>query len=62
MGSKYLEYTPGSELNIFSHEQWTMNKIIEWNKSRTKDEWIIKQQQNRLNNNNITGTSALCTT
>ncbi len=45
-GSKYLEYNPGSELNIFS---WTMNKEkandrME-NKSRTKDEQKSNESQ-----------------
>jgi hypothetical protein len=73
-GIEYLEYKPGSELNIF---HWAMNNE-HWieqnnqmkqnlNKRLTKDEWIIEQQQNKLNNNNktihnITGKRALCTT
>jgi hypothetical protein len=55
-GSKYLEYNPGSELNIF---QWTMN-IESWieqnnrfNKSWTKDE---QRRMNKLNNNNNNNT------
>jgi hypothetical protein len=40
MGSKYLEYNPGSELNLF-FEQQTMNsgkaKELNENKSQTKD-------------------------
>ncbi len=68
-GSKYLEYNPGSELNIFlmNNEQWKLNqtKELNENKSRTKDEQKtngkIEQQQNKSNKNNkiihnITGT------
>jgi hypothetical protein len=47
---------------IFSDEQWTMkveskqnNRMKQKsNKRWTKDEWIIEQQQNKLNNNNKT--------
>ncbi len=43
---KYLEYNPGSELNM-NNEQWTMkSKELNENKIRTKDE------QNRMNSNN----------
>ncbi len=60
-GSKYLEYNPGSELNIF---HWTLNNK-HWieqnnqmkqksNKGWTKYEWLIEQQQNKSNINNKT--------
>jgi hypothetical protein len=46
-GSKYLEYNPGSELNIFPVNKWTMNnelnKIIEWK------QWA-KSEQNKIIN------------
>ncbi len=51
MGSKYLEYNPGSELNIFpmNNEQWIFShKIIEKTKveqKMKKNEWIVEQQQ-----------------
>ncbi len=73
-GLKYLEYKPGSELNIFFFEQWRMNNEKQKNWMKTKVEqkmnetqMKIEQWQNKLNNNNkilhiITGTRALCTT
>ncbi len=47
-GSKYPEYNPGSELDIFSHEQWTMNNeqnSLNETKAKQKINEIIKQQQ-----------------
>ncbi len=41
-GSKYLEYNPGSELNIFLLNKRTMNK------SRTKNKWKSSNEQNKL--------------
>ncbi len=57
---KYLEYNQGSELKIFpmNNEQWKLNqsKIIEWIKSRTKDEQkmneLFNDNKNKSNNNN----------
>jgi hypothetical protein len=37
MGSKYLEYNPGSELNIFLMNNEQRTKESTENKSRTKD-------------------------
>ncbi len=66
MGSKYLEYNPGSELSIFlmKNEQWT--KESNENKSWTKDEQNsnnnkINELQNKIIHD-ITGTWALCAT
>ncbi len=47
-GSKYLEYDPGSELNLFplNNEQWKAkesNGKLKLNKSRMK----VEQQQNK---------------
>ncbi len=39
-GLKYLEYNPGSELNIFfqtMNNEQMKSKRIEWNKSQTKN-------------------------
>jgi hypothetical protein len=48
-GSKYLEYNPGSELNLFSFEQQTMNnekaKESNENKSRTKVEQKLNKYE-----------------
>jgi hypothetical protein len=44
LGSKYLEYNPGSELNLFffNNEQWTkveqrINEIDQWTKEMNND-------------------------
>ncbi len=59
-GSKYLEYNPGSELNIIlmNNEQWT--KEPNENKSWAKDE--EKSNNNNKIMHNIAGTRALYTT
>ncbi len=56
MGSKYLDYNPGSELNLFSlnNDQWTMEKQKNWMKQKSNKRWTEKlnNEQNKLNNNN----------
>jgi hypothetical protein len=42
MGSKYLEYNPGSEFNLFSFEKQTKNKEKQKNRMENKVEQKMK--------------------
>jgi hypothetical protein len=51
-GSKYLEYNPGLELNIFSHEQKQKNRIkpkVE-QKKKSNDNKMYEQRNKIIHN------------